>query len=131
MAVALLARRTDFTSNLAQELPDARAYACDASDPSSVANAFAAIRVEMGDPATLVYNAGSGVWGDVESISFDDFESAVACQRLRSPGGEPRGDPGHEGGGVGQHHLHRRDRVAPRRAEDRGIRPGQSGPTEP
>jgi NAD(P)-dependent dehydrogenase (short-subunit alcohol dehydrogenase family) len=76
MAVALLARRTEFTSALAQDLPDARAYACDASDPSSVANTFAAIRAEMGDPATLVYNAGSGVWGDVESISFDDFESA-------------------------------------------------------
>ena len=76
MAVALLARRTEVSRNLAQELPDARAYACDASDPSSVANAFAAIRAEMGDPATLVYNAGSGVWGDVESISFDDFESA-------------------------------------------------------
>jgi NAD(P)-dependent dehydrogenase (short-subunit alcohol dehydrogenase family) len=76
MAVALLARRTEFTGGLAKELPDARAYACDASNPSSVAHTFAAIRTEMGDPATLVYNAGSGVWGDVESISLDDFESA-------------------------------------------------------
>jgi NAD(P)-dependent dehydrogenase (short-subunit alcohol dehydrogenase family) len=76
MAVALLARRTEFTSDLAQGLPDARAYVCDASDPTSVASAFAAIRDEMGDPATLIYNAGSGVWGDVESISSDDFESA-------------------------------------------------------
>jgi NAD(P)-dependent dehydrogenase (short-subunit alcohol dehydrogenase family) len=76
MAVALLARRTEFTSGLARDLPDARAYACDVADPSSVANAFAAIRAEMGDPATLVYNAGSGVWGGVESISLHDFESA-------------------------------------------------------
>ncbi len=73
MAVALLARRTDFTSDLARELSDARPYACDVSDPSLVAQAFATIRTEMGDPATLVYNAGSGVWGDVESITLDDL----------------------------------------------------------
>jgi NAD(P)-dependent dehydrogenase (short-subunit alcohol dehydrogenase family) len=76
MAVALLARRTDFTRDLARELSDARSYACDVSDPSSIAHAFATIRVEMGDPATLVYNAGSGVWGDVESITLDNFEAA-------------------------------------------------------
>jgi NAD(P)-dependent dehydrogenase (short-subunit alcohol dehydrogenase family) len=76
MAVALLARRTDFTSKLADELPDARAYACDATDPVSVAEAFDGIRAELGDPLTLIYNAGSGVWGDVESISLEEFESA-------------------------------------------------------
>jgi len=76
MAVALLARSTVFTSKLANELPDARAYACDASDPISVADAFASIRQDLGDPATLVYNAGSGVWGDVETISLDGFESS-------------------------------------------------------
>jgi NAD(P)-dependent dehydrogenase (short-subunit alcohol dehydrogenase family) len=76
MAVALLARRTDFTSKLADELPDARAYACDATDPVSVVEAFDGIRAELGDPLTLIYNAGSGVWGDVESISLEEFESA-------------------------------------------------------
>ena len=76
MAVALLARNTRFTSELARQLSDARAYACDAADRSSVAEAFAAIRSEMGDPATLVYNAGSGVWGDVEHITLDEFEAA-------------------------------------------------------
>lgn len=76
MAVALLARSTDYTSDLAQELPEARAYSCDVTDPASVANAFASIRSEMGDPTTLVYNAGSGVWGDVESIDLDGFETA-------------------------------------------------------
>ena len=76
MAVALLARSTVFIGKLANELPDARAYACDASDPISVADAFASIRQDLGDPATLVYNAGSGVWGDVENISLDGFESS-------------------------------------------------------
>src|SRR5687767_6774356 len=76
MAVALLARGTEFTSALADELGDARAYACDVADPASVADAFARIRDELGEPATVLYNAGSGVWGDVESISLEDFEKA-------------------------------------------------------
>ncbi|HEX5237568.1 MAG TPA: SDR family NAD(P)-dependent oxidoreductase, partial [Sphingomicrobium sp.] len=70
MAVALLARGTDYTNSLADELEDARAYACDAADPQSIASAFAAIRSDLGDPAVLVYNAGSGVRGDAESISL-------------------------------------------------------------
>lgn len=76
MAIALLARRIDFCSHLARELPEARAYACDVSDASSVSHTFASIRSEMGNPAVLVYNAGSGVWGDVESISLEAFEAA-------------------------------------------------------
>ena len=76
MAVALLARGTAFTSTLAAELPDSRAYACDVSDTRSVSETFASIRNDLGDPDTVVYNAGSGVWGDVESIGLDDFEAA-------------------------------------------------------
>ena len=82
MAVALLARRTDFTSQLAEELPGARAYACDAAEPTSVDEAFGRIRAEMGDPSALVYNAGSGVWGDVESIGVEDFEAAWRVNAL-------------------------------------------------
>lgn len=81
-SVALLARRTAFTTELARALPGAHAYACDVSDPSSVASAFAAIRGEMGHPATLVYNAGSGSWGDVESTSLDAFESSWRVNAL-------------------------------------------------
>ena len=76
MALALLARRTEFTAKLAATLPNARAYACDVADAKSVAQAFAKIRSEFGDPTTVVYNAGSGVWGDVESISLESFEAA-------------------------------------------------------
>ncbi len=81
-AVALLARRTDYTSQLAQTLPDARAYAADAADPAAIAAAFQAIRADMGDPSTLVYNAGSGSWGDVESIDLAAFESAWRVNAL-------------------------------------------------
>jgi len=74
MAVALLARQSEFTAKLAATLPDARAYACDVSDATSVSEAFARMRSDLGDPMTVVYNVGSGVWGDVESISLEAFE---------------------------------------------------------
>jgi NAD(P)-dependent dehydrogenase (short-subunit alcohol dehydrogenase family) len=74
MAIALLARSTDFSETLAGELGDARAYSCDVSDPASVAEAFGRIRSDLGDPTTLIYNAGSGAWGDVESITLEGFE---------------------------------------------------------
>ena len=76
MRMALLARQSGFSEELAATLPDARAYACDVSDAASVADTFARIRSELGDPATVVYNAGSGVWGDVESIGLESFEAA-------------------------------------------------------
>ena len=82
MKVALLARGTEFTSALAAELGDARAYPCDASDPASITDAFVRIRDELGEPTTVLYNAGSGVWGDVESISLEQFEVAWRVNAL-------------------------------------------------
>lgn len=76
MKLALLARQSGLTDELAATLPGARAYECDVANTSSVAQTFARIRSELGDPATVVYNAGSGVWGDVESISLEAFESS-------------------------------------------------------
>ena len=76
MSVALLARGTDFSEQLAKELPDSRAYACDVADAASVSDTFGRIRSDLGDPETVVYNAGSGVWGDVESIDLEGFETS-------------------------------------------------------
>jgi len=82
-AVALLARSKSTTAELATELGDtARAYACDAADPSSVGNAFAAIERELGAPQVVVYNAGSGVWGTVDTIAPADFEAAWRVNTL-------------------------------------------------
>jgi NAD(P)-dependent dehydrogenase (short-subunit alcohol dehydrogenase family) len=83
-AVALLARGTEFTSQLAAELPGARAYACDAADAESVASAFAAIRADLGEVAILVYNAGSGVFGTVEDVSPANFEASFRTNALGS-----------------------------------------------
>jgi NAD(P)-dependent dehydrogenase (short-subunit alcohol dehydrogenase family) len=82
MSLALLARGTEFTQALADEIGDARAYSCDVTDPSGIAAAFDAIRTDLGDPSVLIYNAGSGVRGDAENISLEAFENAWRVNAL-------------------------------------------------
>jgi NAD(P)-dependent dehydrogenase (short-subunit alcohol dehydrogenase family) len=74
--VALLSRSTDMSKDLAAELGDARAYACDVGDRASVDRAFNAIAKDLGAVDVLVYNAGSGTWGNVEEITPDQFETS-------------------------------------------------------
>lgn len=74
--LALVSRSTTLSAPLATELGPARAYACDATDPSAVTRTLAAVAHELGPVEVLVYNAGSGTWGDVESISAGDLEAA-------------------------------------------------------
>jgi len=83
-AVALLARSTGFSEELAAELGDARAYGCDASRPDSVEQAFSRIVQEMGEIDALVYNAGSGTWGSVEEIDAETFEMSWRVNTLGS-----------------------------------------------
>ena len=75
-AVALLARSTELTSGLANELSVARAYACDVGDLTAVERTFALIESDLGSVDVLVYNAGKGVWGSAEEVTFEDFEAA-------------------------------------------------------
>ena len=82
MSLGLVARGTGFTEPLAQEIGDARAYACDVTDSAGVAGTFDAIRRDFGDPAVLIYNAGSGVRGDAESVSLEAFENAWRVNAL-------------------------------------------------
>lgn len=81
-AVALLARSMSLSEALARELPGSKAYACDAADANAVATTFEQISQDLGEVRTLVYNAGSGVWGDVESITPAAFESAWRVNAL-------------------------------------------------
>lgn len=81
-AVALLARSTTFSGALADEWEHATAYACDVTNEADVAATFARIHAELGPVQTLVYNAGSGIWGDVESITAADFESTWRVNAL-------------------------------------------------
>jgi NAD(P)-dependent dehydrogenase (short-subunit alcohol dehydrogenase family) len=75
-AVALLARTTDLTNRLAQELSVARAYACDVGDPVAVEQTFASIESDLASVDVLIYNAGKGVWGSAEEVTLEDFEAA-------------------------------------------------------
>jgi len=75
-AVAMLARNRATLDALEQEIGGARGYACDVGSPASVLQAFGAIRADLGEVDVLVYNAGSGVFADVSSITPEQFEAA-------------------------------------------------------
>ncbi|MCH8882997.1 MAG: SDR family NAD(P)-dependent oxidoreductase [SAR324 cluster bacterium] len=75
-AVALLARGSTFTRELAANLEEARAYECDVTDAAAIERAFQSIREDLGEVEVLIYNAGSGTWGTVEEVSDSDFEAA-------------------------------------------------------
>jgi NAD(P)-dependent dehydrogenase (short-subunit alcohol dehydrogenase family) len=80
--VALLARSTGLSVRLAGELPGARAYACDVADAASVDSTFARIVSDMGPVDVMIFNAGRGVWGDVETVSPADFREAWSINAL-------------------------------------------------
>lgn len=73
-ATALLSRKTEYSSKLAEEIGDSKAYACDVSSDESIEAAFAAIRTDLGPVDVVVYNAGSGVFGTIEEIDAAAFE---------------------------------------------------------
>lgn len=80
--LALVSRRTELSKELARELGDTSAYACDVADPAAVAQTFAAIRAERGEPDVLVYNAGSGVWKTAEELTAAEFEQSFRINAL-------------------------------------------------
>jgi NAD(P)-dependent dehydrogenase (short-subunit alcohol dehydrogenase family) len=74
--VALCARSLDVLEKLASEIPNSRAYAYDASREDAPKNAFAKVREDLGPITTLVYNAGSAVFGDIDALDFESFRNA-------------------------------------------------------
>jgi NAD(P)-dependent dehydrogenase (short-subunit alcohol dehydrogenase family) len=81
-ALALLARSTELSAQLARELPGARAYACDVTDEASVEATFSSVVAEMGPIEALIYNAGSGVRGTIEELTAKDFEQSWRVNAL-------------------------------------------------
>lgn len=76
-ALALCARHGAEMEAAAKSLGDARGYACDVTDAGSIEAAVAAARRDLGPIATLVYNAGSGVWGNLDQIGADDLRRSI------------------------------------------------------
>ncbi len=70
--VALLARNRDRLARLEAELPGAKAFPCDVSDPAQVEAAAAAIEAALGAPSVLIHNAVGGAFGN-----FLDIDPAV------------------------------------------------------
>ena len=66
--VALLARARKRLAALEQELPGAKAYPCDVSDPTQVEQIADLIERDLGQPSVLVHNAVGGAFGSFLDI---------------------------------------------------------------
>jgi NAD(P)-dependent dehydrogenase (short-subunit alcohol dehydrogenase family) len=75
-AVAMLARSRDGLDLLERQIEGARGFECDVGSPESVARTFSRVKAELGTVDALLYNAGSGVFGDIESITPEQFEQS-------------------------------------------------------
>ena len=77
-AVALMARREESVSGVREEIVGAGGTALpvstDATDPASVAAAFAEVRNNLGDPEVFVYNAGAFQMGGILDLSPEKFD---------------------------------------------------------
>ncbi len=80
--VALLSRSTKYSEELASRLGEARAYACDVTDPEAIRTTFEAIKNDLGPVDVLLYNAGSGVFGPIDQIDDAQFELAWRINTL-------------------------------------------------
>jgi NADP-dependent 3-hydroxy acid dehydrogenase YdfG len=78
-AVAILARKADYLKGLAAEIRKSGATVldlpCDVSDRTQIAEAFRAIRTELGEPEVLLYNAGTGTFGNITQITPEQYEA--------------------------------------------------------
>ena len=61
--VALLARSEGRLTALEKELPNARGYRCDVSDPAQVEAAASAVERDLGNPGVVIHNAVGGAFG--------------------------------------------------------------------
>lgn len=75
-AVAAFSRQQGTLAALEQQVPEARGYICDVTDPASVTKAFERIRAELGAVDTLLLNAGSGIFKNFDDTTAQDFENA-------------------------------------------------------
>jgi NAD(P)-dependent dehydrogenase (short-subunit alcohol dehydrogenase family) len=80
--VAMLSRTTELGAELAKEIPGSKAYACDVADAASVERAFDAVRADLGDPSVMIYNAGTGVWGNLDEVTAEAFEASWRVNAL-------------------------------------------------
>jgi NAD(P)-dependent dehydrogenase (short-subunit alcohol dehydrogenase family) len=73
--VALIGRSREKLEAVAAEVPESRVVPADADDPDSLGAAFRSIRDAIGPVDVLLYNAGSGQWGNFEEITPEGLEA--------------------------------------------------------
>lgn len=87
-AIAILARSADYLKGLATEMRTGGAAVielpCDVGDRAQLAKAFSAVRADLGEPATLLYNAGSGSWGTITEITAEQYEKDWRVKEVAS-----------------------------------------------
>src|SRR5215510_10446328 len=108
--IALLSRNEDYLNGLAHELGDTRGYAYDALDTTAPEKVFSKIKQELGTVDILVYNAGSGMFGNVDETKLSDFEAAWRINALGLLAGQS-GAAGYARRRERQHCRHRCNRI--------------------
>lgn len=73
--VAMVARSEDYLSQLEQSVDGAHAFPCDLMEPAQITTVLAAIGSRLGPVSVMLYNAGGGVFKNVEEASLEDFEA--------------------------------------------------------
>ena len=66
--LAIIDRAQKNITDLAGQVPSAKAYVCDVSDQSQVNTTMALVEHEMGAPSVLIHNAVGGAWGTFTAI---------------------------------------------------------------
>src|SRR5713226_3715494 len=66
--VALLARTEERLAALEKQLPSAKGYRCDVSDPVQVEAVASAVERDLGNPSVIVHNAVGGAFGTFQEI---------------------------------------------------------------
>ena len=66
--VALLARSEERLAALEKQLPNAKGYRCDVSDPAQVEAVASAVERDLGNPGVVVHNAVGGAFGTFQEI---------------------------------------------------------------
>ena len=66
--VALLARNEERLAALEKELPGAKGYRCDVSDPAQIEAVASAVERDLGNPVVVIHNAVGGAFGTFREI---------------------------------------------------------------
>jgi NAD(P)-dependent dehydrogenase (short-subunit alcohol dehydrogenase family) len=72
--VAMAARDAGRLAALEAEIPGARGFPADATDPASLAAMLARVRAELGEPLTVVHNAVRGTFGGFLEVDPAELE---------------------------------------------------------